>query len=322
MNSCNGFLCLFEPKQNNPVLVCNPITGEFIKLPEASKVGNSRDVIEAGLGFSPRTNQYKVIRTFSQYTCYPISGKKEYDGRVVEIHTLGSGTWTSVGCAPLSLNGLKFPTYLSGALHWIGIRDVNEDFIVSFDVHNEKFQSFPSFPSLPYEEYHVPYESKNKKLISMGVLNDCLCICDASGYCPIDIWVMKEYGVKDSWTRMFSIDVEAYRWPTGLYQPIKYLNNGGILLYHAQNFLFCSDSAKKGSKYLKLRGSGSNFEAAAYIPSLISLKHAVMGDTLEVLNVKSRRAQFELQEEVEAPFLVEEYMDLALYFRLSSEESY
>ncbi|KAE8055777.1 hypothetical protein FH972_012599 [Carpinus fangiana] len=31
VNMCEGLLCLSEPKQNNPVVVCNPMTGEFIK---------------------------------------------------------------------------------------------------------------------------------------------------------------------------------------------------------------------------------------------------------------------------------------------------
>ncbi|CAL9013805.1 unnamed protein product [Prunus brigantina] len=33
VNSCNGLLCLSKPFINDPV-VCNPITGEFIHLPE------------------------------------------------------------------------------------------------------------------------------------------------------------------------------------------------------------------------------------------------------------------------------------------------
>jgi hypothetical protein len=43
VNPCEGLLCLSEPKQNNPVVVCNPMTGEFIKLPKASKVEKSRE---------------------------------------------------------------------------------------------------------------------------------------------------------------------------------------------------------------------------------------------------------------------------------------
>ena len=76
---CEGLLCLSEPKQNNPVVVCNPMTGEFIKLPEASKVEKPREKIDCVMGFSPRTKQYKVTRNFTQQICDPISGRKEYE---------------------------------------------------------------------------------------------------------------------------------------------------------------------------------------------------------------------------------------------------
>ncbi|WRX29795.1 hypothetical protein QQP08_022282 [Theobroma cacao] len=38
VNSCNGLLCLSEPVKYNPVIVCNLITGEFIKIPEAPEI--------------------------------------------------------------------------------------------------------------------------------------------------------------------------------------------------------------------------------------------------------------------------------------------
>jgi hypothetical protein len=36
VNSCNGFLCLCIPLYNIPLVICNPVTGEFIRLPEAT----------------------------------------------------------------------------------------------------------------------------------------------------------------------------------------------------------------------------------------------------------------------------------------------
>ncbi|MCI16377.1 F-box protein [Trifolium medium] len=36
VNSCNGFLCLCHPYNYIPLVICNPVTGEFIRLPEAT----------------------------------------------------------------------------------------------------------------------------------------------------------------------------------------------------------------------------------------------------------------------------------------------
>jgi hypothetical protein len=45
---------------------------------------------------------------------------------------------------------------------------------------------------------------------------------------------------------------------------------------------------QEDNKYFKIRGSESSFDAVVCIPTLSSLKDAVMGDNVEVLDVKSR----------------------------------
>jgi F-box interacting protein len=62
VNSCNGLLCLSDPSFGNPLVICNPSTGEFIRLPESTanrtRVGRQG---QAAFGFQPKTNEYKVI---------------------------------------------------------------------------------------------------------------------------------------------------------------------------------------------------------------------------------------------------------------------
>jgi len=41
---------------------------------------------------------------------------------------------------------------------------------------------------------------------TLGVLRDCLCILAGNGRQMVsDIWLMKEYGKRESWTKLFSV---------------------------------------------------------------------------------------------------------------------
>ncbi|KAF7114620.1 hypothetical protein RHSIM_RhsimUnG0082800 [Rhododendron simsii] len=112
VNSCNGLLCLSAPSLNETFMVCNPIMGEFINLPVPTQA-SSKKFIDSGLGFSPKTNEYKVIRIFDrQERPYerirePLTGREFYSGRVAEIRTLGTRSWKRIGYAPCSY--LEFP---------------------------------------------------------------------------------------------------------------------------------------------------------------------------------------------------------------------
>ncbi|KAH7862295.1 hypothetical protein Vadar_002606 [Vaccinium darrowii] len=51
VNSCNGLLCLSNPFQNDPVAVCNPVTGEYMVLPDSTQADKDTEVyMDCGLG--------------------------------------------------------------------------------------------------------------------------------------------------------------------------------------------------------------------------------------------------------------------------------
>ncbi|XP_059653780.1 F-box protein CPR1-like [Cornus florida] len=186
------------------------------------------------------------------------------------------------------------------------------DYIVSFSFDNEQLQLFPS----PPHEHDGSDEDDDismvnscvKYNVSMGVLEGCLCICDASSHDFIDMWVMKIYGVQESWTKMFTLDNQPdQRWPNGLYQPINYLKNGAVVMFRqfVKCALICYDPERPNIKYLKICGAESKFEAIPYVPSLISLKDAIVGENVVVLNISSRHAGIKVQGETKALSLAE-----------------
>ncbi|XP_065870125.1 F-box protein At3g07870-like isoform X2 [Euphorbia lathyris] len=290
VNSCNGFLCLSEPLDNKPVVVCNPVTGEFIHLP---RVIDGKNVdIDCGFGFNPKTNQYKVVMIFEHDTIC----------RMAQVHILGTGSWKIINSAPDPGYKLAFPTYLNGAVHWFGLLGKKMSLIVSFDCEEERFLPFSS-PPLMREDSRVN--------VGMGVLGGCLCVCDSSNQSLVCVWVMKDYGVEKSWTKVFEIDMfccDIFLY--GLYQPIKYMNNGALLMFnYPRNALIYYDPRKPVLKLFHVYHIDSSFEIIAHTPSFISLKDVLAGCNVEVLNVNSRCAGMKLKGELSATFLYEKTAD-------------
>ncbi|KAL6989807.1 hypothetical protein U1Q18_015558 [Sarracenia purpurea var. burkii] len=319
VNSCNGLLCLSGAFHNVPLAVCNPVTGEYINLPTPTVAEQrTKDFFDCGLGFSPKTNQYKVIRMFNRQARelinQPITDHKLYSGRA-EIHELGTGSWKMIGCAPSSsANGWDnygpgTPAYLNGALHWFLVQCSNN--IVSFNFDSESFQSVLP-PPLKYAKINLDMRWK----ISLGVLGGQLCICDCYNCEYSEVWTLEEYGIQGSWRKVFHCNTLTYggRRLYCRYEPLSRLRNGAILLFDSANnaVLYC-DPKNEQVKCLKLQGIKSEFKAFAHIPSFISLKDAVMGDNLSVLNI-ARYPEIKLEGETKSLRLVEEIADMGFKF--------
>ncbi|KAK2643983.1 hypothetical protein Ddye_019178 [Dipteronia dyeriana] len=85
-------------------------------------------------------------------------------------------------------------TPLKGALHWATHTYGGVCVIAAFDLVEESFK-----------HVHLPADLSTGPLsISIGVLGDCLCLLGLHG--SSEFWIMKEHGVKESWTRVFIQD--------------------------------------------------------------------------------------------------------------------
>ncbi|WCJ18632.1 hypothetical protein M5689_000967 [Euphorbia peplus] len=288
VNSCNGFICLSEPSCGKPVIVCNPYTGEFISLPQLTNVAGY-EYIDCGFGYSTKTNQYKVVRIFE------LDSPPERDSidRLAQVHILGTSSWKNIESDACSGYTLTFPTYLNGSVHWFCHREEKLSQMVSFDCEKECFLPF----SLP------PLEEPNKVNVGMGVLEGCLCICDSSSLTSIFVWLMKNYGPEKSWTQLFKIDMRRSDCLLyGLYQPIKYLNNGALLMFnYPRSVLLYYDPKKRDLLPLEFSPKGSKQEIVLHTPSFSSFKYVLAGCNVEILNVHSRCAGLQLKGEHRVP---------------------
>ncbi|KAK9933568.1 hypothetical protein M0R45_020761 [Rubus argutus] len=276
INSCNGLLLLSGagPKRDKPLYVCNPILGEYITLPPTNETRLCSSFF--GFGFSVATNEYKVLQTSSS------AGGDEGEA---EIYTIGTGAWRSIGKAPKdSAQDAPFNAVLHGALHWVSCGWKNFVFIHSFNFETEKFQT------LPPPGYFRQIEKQFKELLKLGVVDGCLFLC-VCGDDPtqFDMWVMKDYGVQESWTK--TLVVEGLYLPeldNDVYEPLVFLRNGEILLCYNDWIVVCYNQGTKSLRETRVAQTGSHFRAIGYNPSFVSLQEVAKGEKVKRVRDKKK----------------------------------
>jgi F-box interacting protein len=124
-----------------------------------------------------------------------------------------------------------------------------------------------SFQEIPQPDYG------NSKMLNLGVLRDCLCIFRReSDHSSIDVWLMKEYGNKDSWIKL--IRLPYFGDSSSSFTKILHIsedNNDVLLVFMELDKLKwavydCKNGIVKSSKIEDL----SSVESKVYVESLIS----------------------------------------------------
>ncbi|KAI9073697.1 hypothetical protein K1719_044361 [Acacia pycnantha] len=308
VNSCNGLLCLWNSIKRSlrvhydhcireALVVCNPITGEFIRLPQSERLRRC-DYVFAGLGYLKKTNEYKVMQIMP-------NGVLGESG-VAEIHTLGTRSWRRIKYHCACWFQFKYPTCLNGSLHWL-VYNHMEVSIICFDLESETVNPFPS----PSAISSITLNTKTH--ISFGELKGSLYLC-----CPYEnakrlrFWTMKKYGDGQSWTEVLSFNMEDFRYGQHLYQPRVVFGGPGILIYDPSRLFIYHDPQKHLCRFLEVRGTSFELEPIFHIPNLMRLKDIVKDDNIEVLNVHSRCATFKLREEKEVFYLARYKADMRI----------
>ncbi|PNY03648.1 hypothetical protein L195_g000055 [Trifolium pratense] len=315
VNSCNGLLCVCTCPDNDPIYVWNPITGEYILTPEPERnPPHYSNYVVSGFGFSSKADQYRVMRAFGAVERGDISTI------IVQVWTLGSRKWRTLSelfrwkdfglKATHSRIFSRAPfrqsfcvLYLNGAVHWLATGGSSLIYICSFNFDQEKIIKL----SLP-ESFNESEENRAIGNMRLGVLRDCLYVSDVRCYAHFELWVLKDYNDdKFSWTKEviidnFSVDI----WPRGLYRPIKYLDNGDLLMFHPSNALVCYNPKEESFRYFKIGEADSEFDMIPHIPNLIRMKDVINleGLQVEILNVRDGGEW--------SPQNLKEYTELAL----------
>ncbi|XP_062153478.1 F-box/kelch-repeat protein At3g06240-like [Alnus glutinosa] len=268
VGSSNGLLCLADDVSgcnSCEYVLWNPSIQKAIRLP----IPNIRfeSIRSLGFGYDPATDDYKLVRL-----AY-LEGKTRIRFNtvppLVEIYTLRTGAWRSVASPgpPYVIGERSFSALVNGAVHWLAhtplCQDAFRNVIVSFNVGDEAFG-----------EMAVP-ESLQGYLLNMAVtvLNGSLALvpCNRrSGDECQSVWVMKEYGVAESWTKLFDIEIDG----GGLKRVIGFTENGEVLLVTKDGKLVSYEPSTQETMDLHIRGLTESFFLDTYVESIVLLNVA------------------------------------------------
>ncbi|XP_025014614.1 F-box/kelch-repeat protein At3g06240 [Ricinus communis] len=209
------------------------------------------------------TNDYKVIRI----VYYSTNDDSLMVPPEVEIFELSRGTWrinNSASVPAYDVSKYSSQIVLEGAIHWVGYYSPRELTIAVYVVHDEEFK-----------EFRMPDEISGTALQHLSVMLCCQLLSiiqykkRGSRLCyeSCCIWVMNEYGVHDSWTKLFNVVVTG-----GIGKVLGLRNNVEVLLVGGQGELISYDPWYQRSKSLGISGESCSFYAGIYMESLVLLK--------------------------------------------------
>ena len=272
VGTCNGLICFFNELSSYEIdtfFLWNPCVRRFVILPSPNVTlrthGELVRFIGFGFGFDAKTKDYKVVRLVTHWD----NPKFPKDRPVVEVYSLATGEWRLVSALPplcTLIDGFEHTSFyfepqrfVNGALHWLAYH-YTDCFILAFDLGDEVFRKI-LLPEDPIPS-HYPYAS-------VSGYGDSIVFCHSMSY-SLDIWVMKEYGVASSWTKVFSIP-DPLRPGEYIPRPRGFSRNGEVVLIVGDKWKLASmDLENQKMKDLGIDSSMFSF-VGSYVESLVLL---------------------------------------------------
>ncbi|RHN75064.1 putative F-box associated interaction domain-containing protein [Medicago truncatula] len=250
--SCDGILCftMYSGPGVGPPVLWNPSIRTFKILPPL----DNKPFSAYNFGYDHCSDKYKIVAV-----------SLVEDREEVSVHTLGTDTWRRIPDFPYNGPFDRFGIFLSGTVNWMSFDNVSSScVIVSLDLEKELYQTL----SLPDFE-------KDRLIRTLWVLRDCLCIFVRNDMF-LDVWVMKQYGNKKSWTRLYRVPHMDNRGLLCNYTRVLYISEDEILLMDFgklecyQSKLVVYDSKDGTLEIPTIQNIGGWIHPEVYIESLIS----------------------------------------------------
>ncbi|GAU41609.1 hypothetical protein TSUD_196790 [Trifolium subterraneum] len=257
--SCRGFILL---KGYFNIYLWNPSTGLHKQLPSSrysSIPYRCNKNYFYGFGYDHSTDDYLLVSLSHD--------PKLANSKHLEFFSLRANTWKEIEgdfpyCNASDDSPKRVGSHFNGAIHWYAYRhDLRYEVIVAFDLMERKLLEM----GLPDD---VDYESKN---CDLWVFGEFLSLW-AMDYDETEIWVMKEYKVHSSWTKILVLSIDG--------NDISTIDYFSLICTTKSGDIIGSDNGKRLVKYndrgqlleyLSNSYSPHEYQAAMYTESLLSL---------------------------------------------------
>uniref|UniRef100_A0A2N9GB61 F-box domain-containing protein n=1 Tax=Fagus sylvatica TaxID=28930 RepID=A0A2N9GB61_FAGSY len=190
---CNGIFCLYNYRDDT-IYLWNQCIKKSKMLATTALTFKTRDAhFNHGLAYHSQNNDFKILRII---WCYGTSTVLPE----AAVYTLSTDSWRRVvipvGSLTQSIHSIPASTdfiFFNGALHCIANTTRGDSFILCFDVNDERFREILLPANRLLFKQLVVFKGSLALVGLAGVLNEEGYICH--------IWVMRQYGVVESWTR-------------------------------------------------------------------------------------------------------------------------
>ncbi|PIA42042.1 hypothetical protein AQUCO_02100112v1 [Aquilegia coerulea] len=205
-----GIIVSFLGRFRKKIFLWNPCNGEHIEIHNL----NMRSISYMfSAYFDPADKNYWLLAVYHDNNVVDLSSS-------VFVYSVASNTWREIKSIPYSLPK-RHGVLVNGSLHWVAAHrsriSTMYDLVIAFQIGCEEFREVP-----------LPNCQNPNCFIDVTELGGELCLVCNYGIC-VEAWLMKDYGVKESWTKLFNI-----KHPTGLHFrsliPLCFTKDGVLLL--------------------------------------------------------------------------------------------
>ncbi|XP_073133408.1 F-box/kelch-repeat protein At3g06240-like [Henckelia pumila] len=217
VGSCNGLVCLVASSLKESIVLWNPATRKHRVIDVSPK--NYEFFTSFGFGYDPSSDYYKVMRVCME------------EKPTLATYSLRNKSWTTSDWYHGRVHHHS-GVLVNGALHFKvqGRYKRDKCGVVALSLATDQCSRF----ALP-----VSFDERDLDWARLGVLGGCLCLY--IGRYSTNVWVMKEYGVNESWTEVasFSDDDDAESDHIRFFpaEPMCVWENGDVLIDNDSNMI-------------------------------------------------------------------------------------
>lgn len=268
VGSCNGIVMLYNGRDE--FTLWNIATRRYIDVSiPAIHVSDHNYSFIFGFGFDCVNEDYKVVKLLQNYH---FSGRNKNDEflKEVEVYSLKSNSWTRVQDFPVDVRSIpRHATFVSGVLHWISYGEMSS--IVAFDLQTEEFRILPA-PEYKYPVQMVIGSLEGHLWVNCFLNRSDRRFCDPM---PIaDTWIMEEYGVQESWTKLVPATG-----PLNDQQPVIYSKCGTYILLDKYGAFFSYNLLMQEYHNIFVSGLPIYYNSDVCVQSLVHLNGGASDET-------------------------------------------